>query len=127
MFALAKQLGLAYPAGEILFCRSIFGILPLVPLIYGAGGLSVFRTNHPFKHLSRSIFGFLCLYAYFTAVQTLPLTEAGSLFYTAPIIPSILAIPLLKENVTAAQMLAIVVGFLGVLLTLQPHAGLIRQ
>lgn len=47
MFALIKLLGKAYPAGEILFCRSFFALIPLLPAIIANGGLKVFQTERP--------------------------------------------------------------------------------
>lgn len=122
MFACIKLLEQKYPVGEILFCRSFFALLPLIPGVISAGGLDAFKTRYPLKHLTRGLLGLVSAYMCFGAVTALPLSEATPLFHTSPIITTILAIPLLHESVTVRKAMAILLGFAGVLCIMQPQA-----
>lgn len=121
MFALIKLLGRSYPAGEILFCRSFFALIPILPLIIKEGGLSVFKTKRPMMHATRSAMGLTSAFLCIESLKLLPLSEATSIFYSAPLITTLLALPMLQEKIPGKKMLAIIVGFLGVLYMMQPH------
>jgi len=121
MFAMIKLLGNDYPAGEVLFCRSFFALIPLLPVIAREGGLKVFQTRHPLMHLTRSLVGLSSAYLCIESLKLLPLSEATTIFYAAPLVTTVLAIFILGEKVTRAKVAAIVAGFLGVLYMMQPQ------
>lgn len=122
MFALIKLLGKSYPSGEILFSRSFFALIPLLPMIIKSGGWrQVLRTRKPWAHVTRSAVGLVSAVLCIESLRFLPLAEATSLFYAAPLITTVLAAALLKERVSRPKAMAIVVGFLGVLYMLQPR------
>lgn len=121
MLACVKLLEQKYPVGEILFARSFFSFFLLIPMIVRGCGMEVFHTKHPGKHLTRGLVGLISAFLCFAAIVLLPLSDATPLFHTAPIVTTILAVPLLKEKVTWKKGLAIFVGFLGVLLIVQPR------
>ncbi|MDQ5937213.1 MAG: hypothetical protein QG574_4572 [Cyanobacteriota bacterium erpe_2018_sw_21hr_WHONDRS-SW48-000092_B_bin.40] len=121
MFALIKLLGKGYPAGEVLFCRSFFALIPLVPVVLREGGLKVFETKHPVMHLTRSVVGLSSACLCIESLKLLPLSEATTLFYAAPLITTVLAICTLGEKVTKGKVIAISIGFLGVVYMMQPQ------
>jgi drug/metabolite transporter (DMT)-like permease len=71
-------------------------------------------------HLLRAVLGIamLCLFSF--ALQTLPLAEAYSIFFIAPLLITVLSVPLLGEKVEAARWWAIVIGLIGVFVVLRP-------
>jgi drug/metabolite transporter (DMT)-like permease len=121
MFSLIKLLGKGYPAGETLFCRSFFAIIPLLPIVMRQGGLEVLKTKRPTMHATRSIIGLISAFTCIESLKLLPLSEAISIFYAAPLITTCISIPLLKEKVTLTKALAVIAGFFGVLLILNPQ------
>lgn len=123
MFALIKLLGKAYPAGEILFCRSFFALIPLLPAIIANGGIKVFHTRRPLMHLTRSTMGLVSAFLCIDALKLLPLSEATSFFYSAPLITTVFSIFLLKEAISWKKLAAVLLGFGGVLYMLQPHTN----
>jgi len=66
-----------------------------------------------------SIFGSM-VFAFY-AFRTLPLSEVYALIFAAPIIITVLAIPVLGESVKLYRWLAVIFGFCGVLVVLGPH------
>ncbi len=121
MFAMIKLLGKDYPAGEVLFCRSFFALIPLLPVIAREGGLKVFQTKHPYMHLTRSMVGLSSAFLCIESLKLLPLSEATTIFYCAPLVTTVLAIFILGEKVTPGKLAAISAGFFGVLYMMQPH------
>ncbi len=123
MAALVKALGDRYPVGQIIFCRSIFAMIPVLWLIRQAGGFDVLRTRRPWGHVRRSAAGLLAMVLSFTALTLLPLPTATALGFAAPIFTTILAIPLLGEKVRIYRWSAVIIGFLGILLIVRPTGG----
>ncbi|MBJ7223535.1 MULTISPECIES: DMT family transporter [unclassified Brenneria] len=123
MFALIKSLGSRYPIGEIVFARSIFALLPILWLLHHSGQWATLKTTRPLAHLHRSVAGTLSLFLSFGAVTLLPLSTATALTYAAPLFITVLAAPMLGERVPARRWSAVLVGFVGVLIVVQPDMG----
>jgi drug/metabolite transporter (DMT)-like permease len=122
MFALIKKLGGEYPVGQIVFVRSFFALVPILWLVRRLGGYRLLRTERPGAHLRRSVAGLCSLFLSFTAVGMLPLATATALGYAAPLFITLFAIPLLGESIRASRLVAVIVGFAGVLLMAHPDS-----
>ncbi len=120
MGALIKWLGPDYPTGQIVFVRSLFALIPVLLLVRAAGGWSVLRTARPWSHLGRSLAGVTAMFCRFTSLTLIPLATATAITFAAPLITTALAAWLLGETVRRYRWTAVTVGFLGVLLMLQP-------
>ncbi len=121
MFATAK---LAEARGahlvEIVFWRQAF-VLPIVVAFVMTGpGLQSLKTDKPKAHLWRMIVGLTGMLFNFWAVTLLPLAEATTFGFTVPIFATILSALVLREPTGRHRWGAVVVGFLGVLIVLQP-------
>ncbi|UYC11835.1 DMT family transporter [Xanthomonas sp. CFBP 8445] len=126
MFALIKSLGGRYPIGEIVFARSAFALLPIIAVLHARRQWSALRTSRPLAHLRRSVAGVASLFLSFGAVSVLPLSTATALTYSAPLFITVLSIVLLGEQVSPGRWAAVLAGFAGMLLVIQPdlQAGL---
>lgn len=113
---LASEAG--FSAAEIVFYRSIFSVVLMVPVIVGRG-ISL-ATPHWRFHLQRSLSGFLALTLYFWAITLLPLATAVTLNYTAPIFLAVLLVVVSRERVGASRVFALLMGLVGVGLLLHP-------
>jgi drug/metabolite transporter (DMT)-like permease len=71
-------------------------------------------------HIARAAIGIMMLATFAYALRYLPLTEAYSIFFIAPLLITALAVLILKEQVDWTRWLAIAVGFCGVLIILRP-------
>lgn len=110
------------PVGEIVFFRSFFMLLPLMIWLGWQGNvLSVLRTRNIVGHFRRGIMSSCSMFLNFLALAYLPLTDAITLGYTAPLMLVLLAAFLLKEKVQAYRWIGTAVGFAGVLVMLSPH------
>ncbi len=118
--ALAKWLGQDYAAMQILFFRYVFGLLPVAVFVWRSGGLSALRTRRPGAHALRAGLLFVALLLFFEALQSLPLAEAIAVAFTAPLLVTALAGPVLGETVGARRWAAVIVGFIGALIMVRP-------
>jgi len=107
-----------FTAPELVFYRSIFGFLLILVVTWG-NRLSL-KTQHLKLHLSRSVFGFLALTMFFYAITHLPLATAVTLNYTSPLFLALFTTLWLREKVRQVLILAILLGFVGVVLLLNP-------
>lgn len=122
--AIVKFLSPRYPLGEITFCRSFFMLLPVFAVAAGGpGGLRSLVTDRPGSHARRAIAGGLGVLTTFATLRYLPFADATALTFSAPLFLTALAIPLLGERVGIYRSAAVVIGFMGVILIVQPHAS----
>ena len=109
-----------YPLGEVLFFRGCFGIIPLLFLIPKSRYFDFYKTTKPILHLKRCIAGLIAIVAIFIALRKLPLATVTSISFAAPIFTTILSIFLLNEKVGLYRWVAVIVGFIGILIISEP-------
>jgi drug/metabolite transporter (DMT)-like permease len=71
-------------------------------------------------HLARGVLAVIMLTAFVYGISGMPLSEAYTLFFVAPLMITALSVPLLKESVDRRRWIAILVGFGGVIVVLRP-------
>lgn len=109
-----------YPTMEVVFIRYLTQAVVMLAWLVPSYGVRAFRTANPKIEVFRAL-ALLGTTAFnFFAMRYLPLTITGSLLFAAPIIVSVLSIPLLGEKVGWRRWLAILAGFAGVLVIIQP-------
>ena len=106
---------------EIVALRTILGFALLAPFVVWSRG-TVFRTADAFLHLGRNAVHFGAQYLWFVAVALLPLAQVVAIEFTMPIWTAILAALILGERLTQTRLLAIALGFAGVLVIVRPGA-----
>ena len=113
------------PVGEVVFFRAFFALIPLFILTTYTVGLGpMMRTDRPLLHLVRSAVGATGMFLNFAALKLLPLADITAFGFVQPIFAVVLAALILKEVVGPYRGAAVVIGFAGVLLMIQPHRGL---
>ena len=111
-------------APEMLFYRAFFGLpVVLIWVMTRQGGLSALSTRHPWAHVGRSALGIVSILCVFQTLTLLPLADATTLSFTAPIFATLLSFLILKEAVGARRWAAVAVGFIGVVIVMRPGAG----
>ncbi|HRK62855.1 MAG TPA: DMT family transporter [Terricaulis sp.] len=119
MTSLVKFLGENYSAALQTFYRNAAGLLVLLPLIW-RDPKGALRTSRPGIVLYRALAGTLGVVLAFWAYQEMPLAEANALSFTRTLWIVPLAIFVLHERIGVWRLGATLVGFLGVLIMLQP-------
>ena len=109
-----------YPVGQVLFFRGFFGIIPILFLIPRDRYVDFYKTTRPMLHLKRCLAGLIALVAIFIALRNLPLATVVSISFAAPIFTTIFSIFMLNEKVGFYRWLAVIVGFVGIVIISEP-------
>ena len=109
-----------YPIGQVLFFRGFFGIIFYFFVIPRDRLHNFYLTKRAGLHFLRCASGLIALVAIFIALRKLPLATVVSLSFAAPIFTTILSIFLLSERVGIFRWLAVIIGFIGILVITEP-------
>ena len=109
-----------YPIGQILFFRGFFGVVFYFFVIPRNRLHNFYLTKRPGLHLLRCVSGLIAIVAIFIALRELPLATVVSISFAAPIFTTIFSIFLLSERVGIYRWLAVLVGFVGILIITEP-------
>ena len=109
-----------YPVGQVLFFRGFFGIIFYFFIIPRERLHDFYKTKRPGLHSLRCIAGLIAIIAIFIALRKLPLATVVSISFAAPIFTTIFSIFLLSEKVGVYRWLAVLVGFIGILIITEP-------
>ena len=109
-----------YPVGQVLFFRGFFGIIFYFFIIPRERLHDFYKTKRPGLHSLRCIAGLIAIVAIFIALRKLPLATVVSISFAAPIFTTIFSIFLLSEKVGVYRWLAVLVGFIGILIITEP-------
>lgn len=104
---------------EIVFFRSVFGGVFLLPWLFKVG-LAGLRTQRIGMHLVRGGIGLALIYLLFGAVARAPLGEVAAIMSTRPMVASLAAILFLHETAHGRRWAATIIGFIGALLIIRP-------
>ena len=101
------------------FLRFLFGFLIITPYILKTK-FEVFSTKNLKIHILRSALNLPAMLLGFAALAMLPLEKMTAIHFIVPIIVTILAVIFLKEKIYLYRSIALVMGFLGMLIILRP-------
>jgi len=110
----------SYPLGQVLFFRGFFGVLLYFLIMPRDRIKNFYYTKRAGLHFLRCFSGLIALLAIFTALRNLPLATVVSISFGAPIFTTILSIFLLSEKVGFFRWLAVIVGFIGIIIITEP-------
>ena len=110
----------SYPLGQVIFFRGFFGVLLYFLIMPRDRIKNFYYTKRPGLHFLRCFFGLIALLSIFTALRNLPLATVVSISFAAPIFTTILSIFLLSEKVGLFRWLAVIVGFIGIIIITEP-------
>lgn len=118
--ALMKDYLPAYPIWFLLFLRSCMAVVVLVPLILALGGWRMLRTRLMLVHCARGALFAVGFAVFYMAFPFMGLAEATTIFFSAPLIIALMAVVFLGERIGPHRAGALGVGFLGVLIAINP-------
>ena len=108
---------------EIMFWRQFITLPIAIGWVMATSSLASLATRRPGTHMMRGFYGTIGMVLNFGAVILLPLAEATTLNFTAPIWAVILSTLLLKEHVGIWRWSAVLFGFVGIVVIAQPGSG----
>tara|TARA_Y100000590_G_scaffold22298_1_gene25803 strand:+ start:10081 stop:10965 length:885 start_codon:yes stop_codon:yes gene_type:complete len=109
-----------YPLGQVLFFRGFFGLLLYFLIMPKNRIKNFYYTKRAGLHFLRSFFGLIALLAIFIALRNLPLATVVSISFAAPIFTTIFSIFMLNEKVGFYRWLAVLIGFVGIIVITEP-------
>ena len=110
----------AMPVFVVVWLRFVTHVVIAGAVLLPVRGLALLRTNHWKWHVARALMWMLMTGMNFYALQYLQLTVTAAIFFTVPIITALIGARLLAEKIDAKRWVAIVAGFVGVLIVVHP-------
>jgi drug/metabolite transporter (DMT)-like permease len=104
--------------------RSIFGLLFFLFTARFYGGLGGLKTSRWRWHLLRTLLATGAMFGFFFGLSRMPLVNALTIAFTAPLFVTGLSVPFLGEHVGWRRWLAVIAGFIGVVIVLRPGQGM---
>lgn len=126
MNGLAKLMSRSYSSEQVVWARMVSHLVFVIVLFAPTYGLQLFRTRNPRLQFIRSSVQIASTFLFFSAIKYVPIAQAASISFTAPLIVAILAGPLLGERVTLPRIIGVVTGFVGVLIVIRPGAAVFQ-
>jgi drug/metabolite transporter (DMT)-like permease len=120
----AKWLLADYSLPQFVFLRSIFGVSFFLLTARFYGGFGSLKTKRWKWHLFRTLLATGAMFGFFYGLSRMPLVNALTIAFTAPLFVTGLSVPFLGEHVGWRRWMAVIVGFIGVLIVLRPGTGM---
>lgn len=125
MDAISKYLGQTYPVPQIVWARYIFQAVVVILALWPRLPVLV-RTQRLGMQLLRSAMLLGATVTFLFGLQRIPLAEASSILFLAPLIVTALSLPFLREYVGARRWAAVFLGFVGALIVIRPGGGFLH-
>ncbi len=118
--AIAKWQAEFYPIGEVMFIRSLAGLIVCAAVVLPVTGFAVFATARPGAHLARGLSQSISQTLTVIAVSLMPLAGAVAISFSAPLWAALLSILWLKERAGPVRWAVLLTGFSGVIIVTNP-------
>ena len=117
-----REMAASLDTFEIMFFRSLIGIVIILGLGFAFGTLSQIKTNRLGLHLLRNISHFTGQNLWFFALIYIPFSQLFALEFSAPLWIAVLAALFLQERLTRVRLMSLAIGFIGILIISRPDA-----
>ena len=117
-----REMAASLDTFEIMFFRSLIGIVIILGLGFVFGTLSQIKTNRLRLHLLRNISHFTGQNLWFFALIYIPFSQLFALEFSAPLWIAVLAALFLQERLTRVRLMSLAIGFIGILIISRPDA-----
>ena len=124
MDIVVKLMSPHYPTGQLIFFRAFFGLIPILFIIPKERFGNLLKTEKIKLHLVRAFGGAFAMTFLYLGLKFLPIADAITISFAAPIFATIFSIIFLNEKVRLIRWLAIFFGLTGVIIVLKPGTEL---
>ncbi|MBB6181304.1 DMT family transporter [Pseudorhizobium flavum] len=122
--AMGKWLVSSYGLGQVILIRSVAALIILSPLLWKVGLAPIVNAERKGMQLARVLFSTGEVFCFYYAVMYLPLADVMTFWLAAPIYVAALSPFLLGERVGWRRWTAIAIGFVGVIIALEPSSAM---
>ncbi|QFT77197.1 DMT family transporter [Erythrobacter sp. THAF29] len=119
--AVVKSMAEDWPPYAVAALRFTIGALALSVMLWRSEGASAFKPRNPWLQIARGICLAIASVSFFSAIYLMPLADAMSIGFLAPVLTQLLAGPLLGEKVRPAVWGVSIVALIGVGIILRPN------
>lgn len=124
--SVVKWLSGSYPVHQLLIIRCVVGIPILAFILYRNASLKSLTGPGTGLSMARGFILSSAYLAYILAIAAMPLADAVAIYFAMPLFVAIIAGPLLGERVRAHRWIAIIGGFIGVVIMINPGGGVLE-
>ncbi len=125
--AMAKYLGQSLPMLQVIGARYFGHLALMIIVLMPRHGTRLFKAKRPLVQTGRSLLLLIDTGLFFFSLTMIGLAEATAIFFSVPILVVLLSIPLLGERVEWPRLIAIAIGFVGMLVIIRPGTGRYRH
>ena len=118
-----KATGDHIPLFQVVFFRNFFALIPLLFVIYFLK-LKLSTINKYHLHLGRAVIGITAMSLFFISIRYVPLVEMQTISFSSVFFISILSVFFLGEKIGYRRIIAVIVGFIGVVIILNPGSAI---
>ena len=118
-----KATGVHIPLFQVVFFRNFFALIPLFFVIYFLK-LKLSTINKYPLHLGRAVIGITAMSLFFISIRYVPLVEMQTISFSSVFFISILSVFFLGEKIGYRRIIAVIVGFIGVVIILNPGSAI---
>ena len=118
-----KATGDHIPLFQVVFFRNFFALLPLFLVIYFYK-LDIKSINNMKMHIARAILGISAMSLFFISLRYVHLVEMQTISFSSVFFISILSVIFLGEKIGYRRIIAIIFGFIGVVIILEPNQNI---
>jgi drug/metabolite transporter (DMT)-like permease len=122
----AKYLSRTYPVPMIVWARYVFHVLFMLLLLGRSTGWDMMRSRRPGLQVMRGLVLAASSMLFFSALSRLPIAEASAITFVSPLLLTAMSVWFLRERVRASAWIAVVVGFVGVLIIVRPGGAVFQ-
>lgn len=115
-----------YSVLQIVFVRGVIALIPILVAVVVTSGWRGVIAYRPRLLILKGFLGFFSYLGYYLAIASLPLAEVVSIVFVAPIFVTVLSALVLRESVGARRWMAVCVGFMAVLIVIDPAASVVH-
>jgi len=123
--AMAKFLGESLPVLQVIGARYLGHLMLMVVVLMPRHGFTLFKARRPVVQIGRSFLLLIDTGLFFFSLTLIGLAEATAIFFSVPMLVALLSIVLLGERAEWGRLLAVAVGFIGMLVIIRPGSGAI--
>lgn len=123
--AMAKYLGESLPVLQVIGARYFGHLLLMIVVLMPRNGFNLFKAKRPLTQIGRSALLLIDTALFFFSLTMIGLAEATAIFFCVPILVVLLSVPLLGERLEWSRLVAVAIGFVGMLVIIRPGSGVI--